>query len=425
MPATSQPSHHPGGPAPVGTPQAASFPGPGGEPSAAGSAPTPVLPGVEVLIREQLHLLRGRRVGLITNQAGVDRLLRSTIDLLLEAGVQLVALFGPEHGVRGDAQAGVPVGDERDPRTGLPVYSLYGATKKPTAQMLRDVEVLVCDLQDAGCRYWTNLYTMAYAMEAAAEHGVGFVVLDRPNPIGGQWVEGNLLDPAYRSFVGGYPLVIRHGLTMGEAARYLAGELGVGKDPIVVPAKGWRRWQFFSDTGLPWVPPSPNSPTPDTLTLYPGTCLVEGTNLSEGRGTTRPFELIGAPWLDAHRLADQLNALNLPGVRFRPAYFTPTFSKHQGERCAGVQIHILDRRSLPAVEVGVHLLAAARAQDPQRFAWRPPGGGGRPFIDLLAGGDGLRRHLDQGAPAEELLAAWRQDAAAFAARRRPYLLYPD
>lgn len=385
---------------------------------------TLVKPGIEVLIEQRLHLLRGRRVGLITNQAAVDRLLRSTIDLMRAAGVNLVALYGPEHGVRGAAQAGVKVEGYTDPHTGLPVHSLYGQTRKPTPEMLAGVEVLVCDLQDAGSRFWTNLYTMSYGLEAAAEQGIGYVVLDRPNPIGGVRVEGPLLEPDYRSFVGLYPIPIRHGLTMGEAARLFNDLFGIHGQLEIVPTEGWERRLHFVETGLPWVPPSPNSPTPDTLTVYPGTCLVEGTNLSEGRGTTRPFELIGAPWLHAERLADTLNARHIPGVRFRPAYFTPTFSKHQGELCAGVQVHVLDRHRVPAVSVGVHLLAAIRDQAPDQFAWLEPKGSGRYFIDLLSGSDGLRKALDRGTPAEEILAAWEETAANWAKNTRtPYLLY--
>lgn len=384
-----------------------------------------VLPGISVLLRERLQTLRGARVGVVAGPASVAPDLSHVIDLLCRAeGVQVTALFGAEHGVRGDAQAGVTVADETDPATGLPVYSLYGQTKRPTAEMLRNVDVLVVDLFDVGCRYWTFLYTTAYVLQAAAEHGKRVVVLDRPNPLGGTVTEGNILDPAFASFVGLYPIPIRTGLTLGEAARLFNTAFGIGADLEVIPCQGWRRTMDFTQTGLPFVPPSPNTPTPDTLTLYPGTCLLEGTTVSEGRGTTRPFEIIGAPWIDARRLADALNERNLPGVRFRPAYFVPTFGKHQGTRCAGVQIHIMDRAAVRAVTVGVHLLHVLRTLYPGDFAWRPPQReGGRYFIDLLAGTDRLRLDIDAGKDPDAILAAWEAERAAFEKTRAAHLLY--
>lgn len=385
-----------------------------------------VWPGIDVLLRDRIELVHDRRVGLITNQAGVDRELTSSIDRVRSsAGIRLTTLFGPEHGVWGALQAGVPVEDGTDARTGLLVYSLYGQTKKPTPEMLAGLDVLVCDLQDAGCRFWTNLYTMAYAMQAAKEVGLPFVVLDRPNPLGGRLVEGNVLHSAFASFVGLYPIPIRHGLTMGEAARLFNQEFGIGAELTVVPATGWRRSLHFGDTGLHWIPPSPNTPTADTVLLYPGTCLFEGTVLSEGRGTTRPFEWIGAPWLDPHALADDLNGRALPGVRFRPAYFAPTFSKHAGAVCGGVQVHVTDRYAVRAVAVGLHLLDAVRRQDPERFGWRKPGSGTRYFIDLLAGTDGLRAAIDGGARPEDILTEWEPGRAAFERMARAYHLYPD
>lgn len=386
-----------------------------------------VEPGVTHLLREQLHLVSGARVGIVAGPASVDARLTNVIDALHEhRDVRVTALFGAEHGVRGDLQAGMQVADETDPATGLPVYSLYGESKKPTQAMLQHVDVLVVDLFDVGCRYWTFLYTMAYVLQAAAEYNKRVVILDRPNPIGGTVVEGNILDPEFSSFVGLYPIPIRTGLTLGEAALMFNQEFSIGADVDVVPCIGWTRDMWHGATGLPFVPPSPNTPTLDTLTLYPGTCLIEGTTLSEGRGTTRPFELIGAPWVDARRLADALNERELPGVRFRPAYFVPTFGKHQGTQCGGVQIHITSREQIRSVDVGVHLLHALKEHHPSEFAWRPPyREGGRHFVDLLSGSSELRTCLDAGTEPEAILSSWARARAEFESLRQSYLLYND
>lgn len=384
-----------------------------------------VLPGIEVLIRDFLPLIQEARVGLVAGPASIDPALNNIIDRLQACeDVRLTALYAAEHGVRGDAQAGEVVLDETDPTTGLPVFSLYGEQKKPTAEMLENIDVLIVDLTDAGCRYWTFLYTMAYCLQAAKEHGKRIIVLDRPNPISGEAVEGNILDPDFSSFVGLYPIPMRTGLTMGEAANLFNDEFGIGADLHVVPCHGWQRDMWFDATGLPFVPPSPNMPTLDTLTLYPGTCLFEGTTLSEGRGTTRPFEFIGAPWLDAKQLADALNERQLPGVAFRPVYFVPTFSKHKGEQCSGVQVHITEHAAVHAVTVGLHLLQAVREQSPSDFSWRPPyREGGRHFIDLLAGSDELRQAIDAGEEPDAILQRWEPERKAFEEIRQKYLLY--
>ena len=381
-----------------------------------------VLSGLEVLLAEGHPRLAGRRAGLISNHTAIDRGLRSAVDLLHAGGaVQLVALFGPEHGVRGDAQAGVKVEAASDPRTGLPIHSLYGETRRPTAEMLTGLETLIFDIQDVGVRYATYVSTMVYAQEAASEAGIDFAVLDRPNPITGTQVEGNVLDPAFASFVGVHPIPIRHGMTAGELARLVAAERG-WPEPLVVPMRGWRRSYWFDQTGLSWVQPSPNLPTLDSVTLYPGTCLIEGTNVSEGRGTTRPFEYVGAPWLDPFRLAEELDRRAIAGAAFRPAYFTPVFSKHAQQVCGGVQVHVTDRDRLRPVELGLHLLSAIRALDRSAFAWRE-GSDGRPVLDLLLGSDAPRRALDAGADAGEVMAGWTEQAGEFAERRRPFLLY--
>ena len=386
-----------------------------------------VLPGIDVLLNKKLETVSGRRLGLVASPSSVDQHLNSSIDLLqAHPHVALVALFGPEHGVRGSAQAGDHVSDFVDPTTRLPVYSLYGDTKSPTDEMLAGIDMLVYDLQDGGVRFYTYLSTLIYILQAGARRQIPVVVLDRPNPISGRAPEGPMLDPAYTSFVGMAPVPIRHAMTAGELALMCNDVLAIGCDVTVIEMEGWRRRMWFDDTGLPFVQPSPNLPTLTSLTVYPGTCLVEGTTLSEGRGTTRPFEVIGAPWLDGERLARDLNALELPGVRFRPVYFTPQFSKHNGELCSGVQLHILDRERFPAVQSALHLLTHAKANHPEHFAWRPAwsDGGQRP-IDLLSGGSQIREHLDAGSPVPELIESWQDALAEYDRRRAPYLLYGD
>jgi uncharacterized protein YbbC (DUF1343 family) len=371
--------------------------------------------------------VRGLRVGLIANPASVTSdLVHASLALRACRECRLTALFGPEHGVWANAQDLVPIEDSRDPATGLPVRSLYGKTRMPTPEMMEGIDALAFDLQDVGSRYYTFVYTMLFALEACAELGRRFVVLDRPNPVGGVALEGNILQEEFRSFVGMFPLPMRHGMTVGELALLFRDELRLSVDLHVVPMRGWRRSMDFEATGLPWVPPSPNMPTPDTAFVYPGACLLEGTNLSEGRGTTRPFEVVGAPWLDAWRLARDLEREKLPGVRFRPAFFTPTFQKHAGRICAGVQVHVTDRRRFPPVLTYLLLISHARRQDPARFAWRDP-----PYeyefvkrpIDVLCGTDGVRRALEAGLSPRRLLPAWKEQLRHFRRKRARHLLY--
>lgn len=392
-----------------------------GAPTAAAAAASGVVPGLEVLLGPKRALLAGKRVGLITNPTGVTRGLESAVDLMAQAtDFKLAALFGPEHGVRGDAQAGAAVADHLDARTGLAAYSLYGATRKPTPAMLAGLDVLVFDIQDIGARYYTYPWTLGLVMQAAREAGIGVIVADRPNPIGGGKVEGPVLDPALASFVGAYPIPVRHGLTMGELALMMNKDFAIGCDLTVVTCATWRRGKDFSQTGLPWVPPSPNMPTLDTAFLYPGTCLIEGTNLSEGRGTAKPFELIGAPFIDAPALAERLNQRKLAGVHFRPAYFTPTFSKHQGQLCAGVQIHLLDRASMAPVDVGLTLLLEVASLHGQDFSFLP---GNPPFFDRLAGLSWLREAIVAGESLESIQARWQPELEAFKRKRLDWLLY--
>ncbi|TDK23010.1 DUF1343 domain-containing protein [Luteimonas aestuarii] len=377
--------------------------------------------GIDVLLLDGAHLVEGKRVGLVTNPTGVDRDLRSSIDrLAAHPGVTLVALYGPEHGVRGDAQAGDQVGSTRDPRTGVPVHSLYGEHREPTAAMLQGVDVLVFDIQDVGARFYTYPYTLANVMRAARRAGIPVVVPDRPNPVGGVQVEGPVLEPEYASFVGQYAIPIRHGMTLGELARLFNEGFDIGAELHVVPMRGWRRDAVEPGHALPWVLPSPNMPTPDTALVYPGTGLVEGTNLSEGRGTTRPFELIGAPYVDADVLADRMNALDLPGVRFRPAWFTPTFSKHAGELCGGVQLHVTDADAFRPVRTGIALLAALQSLYPDAFAFLP---GERPFFDTLVGNSWVREAILAGETASDIEARWLPGLQRFEAMRVRYLLY--
>lgn len=381
--------------------------------------------GLEVLLASQLHLVAGKRVGLVAGPSSVDRHLRSSVELLHgHPDVNLVALFGPEHGIRGDAQAGAKVDSAIDPLTQLPVHSLYGKTQRPTADMLRDLDAIIIDLQDGGVRFYTFVATALYVMAAARAAGISVIILDRPAPINGARVEGPILNPDYSSFVGPAPLPIRYGLTIGELARLLNERGKVHCDLTVIPLGNWSRVMWTDDTGLPFVPSSPNLPTLDAMTLYPGACLIEGTNLSEGRGTTRPFEYIGAPWIKAEPLAAQLNALKLAGLRFRPVYFAPTFSKHQSQLCAGVHIYVSDRERFQPVAAMLRVLQTVKRSYPDRFGWRQAWQPGRQRpIDLLWGGDRLRRQIDADRPVAELVAAWQPGLQEFERLRRDYMLY--
>jgi len=383
-------------------------------------------PGIEVLLRERAGDLQGRRIGLVTNMTGVDRALRSDIDLLAaRRDIQLVALFGPEHGVRGDVQAGGHVDSSRDAATGLPVHSLYGEHREPTPDMLRGIDLLLFDIQDVGARFYTYPYTLANVLRAARREGIPVWVLDRPNPVGGLKVEGPVLEPAQASFVGMFPIPVRHGMTIGELARLFNGEFGIGADLTVVPMRGWRRGDAEPGGAMPWVPPSPNMPTRDTALVYLGTALLEGTNVSEGRGTTRPFETLGAPFVDGRQLADALNALGLPGVRFRPTAFTPSFSKHQGRACGGVQIHVTDRDAFLPFRTGLAVVKALHDLYPEAFRFQSDAPGATPgFFDKLAGNAWLRPAIERGDTLDAMQARWQPELGRFEAVRGRYLLYP-
>lgn len=374
--------------------------------------------GVDVLLEENLDKLENKNVGLITNPTGVDQDLNSIIDVLYDNDdVNLVTLFGPEHGVRGEAQAGEGVDHYEDEITGLPVYSLYGDTRKPTPEMLEDVDLLLFDIQDVGTRYYTYIYTMAYAMEAAGENDIEFMVLDRPNPIGGYDVQGPVLDPDYSSFVGLYPIPLRHGMTVGELAEFFNSEFDLGASLTVIKMKGWKRSMDYDDTPLHWVLPSPNMPTLDTAFVYPGAALIEGTNVSEGRGTAKPFELIGAPFINANDLADKLNDAKLPGVIFRAAYFTPTFSKHEGELSGGIQIHVNDRESYQPIKTGITIVKAIHDMYPEDFEFLDDN------FDRLIGNSWVREKIEQGESVDEIINKWEKELQDFKTLRRDYLLY--
>ena len=379
---------------------------------------TRVQPGITVLLRDRLDLIRGKRIGLITNATGVDRRLVSDVSLLADApGVHLVALFGPEHGIHGAHQAGRQVGSERDPATGVPVYSLYGEQRAPTAAMLAGVDALVFDIQPVGTRFYTYLYTMADAMRAAAKANIPFIVLDRPDPIGAVRVEGPVLEPNYASFVGQYPIALRYGMTVGELARMFNDAFGIKARLTVVRMRGYRRSMYYDETGLPFVMPSPNMPTIDTALVYPGMALVEGTNVSEGRGTTRPFQLIGAPWIDAHVLVRAMRALHLPGVLFRAAYFTPTFSKYREQSCAGIEIYVVNRNTFDPVVTGLTLIKTIHDLYPHEFKFKVG------HFDHLIGNSWVREGIEHGMAIDAMRRRWQVRLDAFRRERRKYLLY--
>jgi uncharacterized protein YbbC (DUF1343 family) len=408
------------------------------------SARPPVKLGDEVLFEKRLDLIRGKRVGLITNPSGLDSKLDSIVEkFCAQPGVKLVALYGPEHGVRGNAQAGQFVAFYFDEHLKLPVFSLYGQTQKPPADMItnidkymrtydtrhggRDVEagmmksvdVMVFDLQDVGTRIYTYVATMANAMQAAAEANIPFIVLDRPNPIGGAVMEGPILEyPKFSSFIGYYPIPLRHGMTVGELAQLFNEKFLVKKCRlIVVPMENWTRDEWFDETSLPWVAPSPNLPTLASVTVYPGQVILEGTNLSEGRGTTKPFEYFGAPWIDGYDLAKDLNALKLSGVKFREVYFTPTFSKFAGTNCGGCQLHVTDRGAYQSVATTLAILAEIKKRYGAKLELHAD------YFDHVLGTASVRKALERGEPAKKMVEGFKPGLDEFSKLRKPFLLY--
>jgi uncharacterized protein YbbC (DUF1343 family) len=403
----------------------------------------PVKLGDEVLFEKHLDLIRGKHVGLITNPTGLDSHLDNVIDKFrAQPDVSLVALYGPEHGVRGNAQAGQFVAFYYDDHLKLPVFSLYGQTHKPPADMmtnideymrsfdtqhtgkqvetgmLNSVDVMVFDLQDVGTRVYTYLATMAYAMQAAADADIPFIVLDRPNPIGGA-MEGPILEyPKYSSFIGLYPIPLRHGMTVGELAQLFNDHFLKKKaNLIVVPMENWSRSEWFDETGLPWVMPSPNLPTLDSATVYPGQVIFEGTNLSEGRGTTKPFEMFGAPWIDGFVLAQKLNDLHLPGVKFREVWFTPTFSKFSGQQCGGCQLHVTDRNAYQSIATTLSILSVIKQLYGDKLEFHAK------YFDDVLGNSSVREALERGEPVDKIVASYQPGLNQFINLSQPYLLY--
>lgn len=384
--------------------------------------------GVEKLYGDGFEALRGARVGLVCNQASVEHNLRHAADLLLEQkAFKLNALFGPQHGIRGDVQDNmIETPHAIDSETGLPVYSLYSETREPTEEMLREVDALVFDMQDVGCRIYTFVYTLANCMRAAKKYGKLVVVCDRPNPVGGVAVEGNVLEEGFESFVGQFPLPTRHGMTVGELAQMFREHWGVGGDLEVIKMDGWSRELWFDETDAPWVMPSPNIPTPDSTTVFPGTVHVEGTQVSEGRGTTRPFELVGAPYIEAAEFCRRLESFGFPGVKFRPANFMPTFQKHAGRACGGAQIHVTDRSTFEPVTVGLAMVKTAYDLYGDEFRWKEP-----PYeyvfdknpFDVIAGTDKIRKGIERGDSLETIIESWQGDLTRFKEARAKFLLY--
>ncbi len=385
--------------------------------------------GAEILIEKHLDLVKGKKIGIVTNHTGILPDGRHIVDVLNEVeGVRVVALFGPEHGIRGEVPDGKSISHGVDTKTGIPVFSLYGEVKKPTVEMLKDIDVLIFDIQDVGARFYTYISTMSYCMEACAEMGKKFIVLDRPNPIRGVYVDGPILEPKFKSFVGLHPIPVVHGMTVGELARMFNEEgwleNGVKADLTVVRMENYSRKLWFDQTGLPWVKPSPNMMTLRTAVVYTATCFIEGTNVSEGRGTQHPFEWIGAPWIDGEKLASELNSYKLPGVKFEPISFVPTDiekvtidPKYEGEKCGGIYLNVYDREKFEPVKVGVYILYALKKLYPDKFKWRTAG------QDRLWGTDKVRLMIDEGRKPEEIIKIWKDDLKKFLSVRRKYLLY--
>jgi uncharacterized protein YbbC (DUF1343 family) len=384
--------------------------------------------GVEELLSDRIGFLRGARVGLICNQASVDHKLRHTADLFHEhPNVKLTALFGPQHGIRGDVQDNmIETGHSVDRVTKTPIHSLYSETREPTEEMLRDVDVLVFDMQDVGCRIYTFAYTMANCMRAARRFGKKIIVCDRPNPIGGIAVSGNVLEPEHASFVGQFPIPTRHGMTVAELARMFNEHFGINCDLEIIPMDGWSRERWIDETDIPWVMPSPNMPTVDTATVFPGAVHFEGTQLSEGRGTTRPFELIGAPYIVPEDYARCLNRIGFPGVYFRSCVFQPTFQKHARTSCGGVQIHVTNRKEFEPVIAGVAMVKAVYEMYPDDFRWKDP-----PYeyvydrnpFDVIAGTTRVRQAIERGDPVDSIGEDWQATLAGFNQVREHYLAY--
>lgn len=379
--------------------------------------------GLEVLISEKINLIKGKRIGLITNQTGVDSRLRSNIDILSKIpGVKLVALFAPEHGIRGERIAGEYIESYIDEESKLPVYSLYGKTRKPTRDMLKDLDVIIFDIQDVGVRHYTYISTMALAMESAKEKGIDFIVLDRPNPLGGIYIDGPVLESEFSSFIGLYPLPNIHGMTAGELALLFNSEFGISAKLTVVPMDGWKRHMRFDDTGLYWIISSPNIPDFATVLLYPCTGPIGDTYLSVGVGTTKPFHFVGAPYINPSRLIEELLKRKIEGVIFRPAYFIPRYSKFQNEVCKGVELFIADRNKFNPLETCLNILNIIYRLYRKDFNWGDRSNG-RYLFDLSMGTDKIRKYIEAGMNPKEIIEIWKKDLEKFMLIRKKYLIY--
>ncbi len=388
----------------------------------------PIKLGLEKVLKEQKVQLKNLRIGLICNQASVNHQFRHAADLFFEhTDINLVALFGPQHGIRGDVQDNmVETLHETDKKTGLPIYSLYSETRQPTEAMLENLDALVFDLQDVGCRVYTFIYTLANSMKSCAEFGKKMFVLDRPNPVNGITVEGNLLEIGHESFVGQFPIPMRHGLTIGEIAKLFNREFNINCDLEVISMDGWSREDFYDETDSPWVMPSPNMPTVDTAIVFPGTVYLEGTQISEGRGTTRPFEIVGAPFVDAQELTDALKSLELSGVIFRSTKFIPTFQKHAGKVCEGVFLHVTDRETYESVITGLAVVKTIFELYPNEFKWKEP-----PYeyvfdrnpFDVISGTFQTRQFIEKRIDINGIKTSWQGDVEKFTELRKKYLMY--
>jgi len=379
--------------------------------------------GLDRLLKDKFDLIKGKRIGLVTNQTGITRDIKNNIDTITSIkDANLVALFAPEHGLMGCEQAGEHIKSYKDTKTGIQVYSLYGKSKKPTSQMLKNIDLLLFDIQDIGARFYTYISTLKYVLEGAAACGVKVLILDRPNPITGEKVEGSVLDTAFSSFVGIAPIPIRHGMTVGELALMFNDIFSFKAEIEVLKIESWRRNMWFDETGLPWVAPSPNMPDIETAIVYPGTCLLEATNISCGRGTAKPLSILGAPWIDGNILTSALNQKGLPGVKFRSTAFIPYSSKYQGERCEGVEIYVLNRDEFQPVRTGLEIIAGVKKLYPKEFMWQPPQNGLYGF-DKLMGTDKVRKELDSGVAVYKIVQEWQESLNSFKKNREKYLLY--
>ncbi|MBI5712976.1 MAG: DUF1343 domain-containing protein [Chloroflexi bacterium] len=373
--------------------------------------------GLDILLHKKLSRLRGKRVGVVTHPAAVLPDFTSSVDALLKAKVNLTALYGPEHGISGAAAEGAKIGNVTDSRSGLPVFSLYGETREPNEEMLRDVDVLLLDMQDVGVRFYTYISTLFYLLKGAAKNQKEVIVLDRPNPITGTRVEGRLIDAGFESFIGIIPIPIRHGMTLGELAHYMNTVYKIGAKLDVITMQGWKRAMWFDDTGLPWVATSPAIPHFATTIMYPGVCLLEGINVSVGRGTSLPFEICGAPWVDGNDLAETMNGLKIKGVRFRAINFQPSGNKYANEPCGGVQVHVTDREAASPLIVGLELVKTIRALYPSQFQWNVR------HFDILSGSSRARQSIEANESAQAIYKTWQTAAAKFKRERKKFLFY--